>query len=46
MVWSLGRDWLTAMDKAAQYHNISLQLCMMNPIHTLFSTKMLKVSCR
>jgi hypothetical protein len=41
-IW-LGRDWLTAMDRAAQHHNITLQLCMMNPIHTLFSTKMMKV---
>jgi hypothetical protein len=39
-----GADWLRAMDTAAVEAGISLQLCMMTPLHALAMTSMLAVS--
>jgi hypothetical protein len=39
-----GMLWLNGMNEAAADANISLQLCMMNPVHTLASTLLSKVS--
>ena len=34
--------WLNGMNEAATRVNVSLQLCMMNPVHTLASTLLTK----
>ena len=39
-----GQTWFSAMNDAAETANVSLQLCMMNPIHTLASTTMSKAT--
>eukprot|EP01051_Picozoa_sp_SAG22_P000329 SAG22_NODE_7_length_40155_cov_25.241356_42_plen_204_part_00 len=39
-----GQAWFDAMNAAAITANVSLQLCMMNPVHTLASTTMSKAS--
>eukprot|EP01043_Picozoa_sp_COSAG02_P034822 COSAG02_NODE_2457_length_8810_cov_4.343933_7_plen_1170_part_00 len=39
-----GQAWLDDMDAAAQSANISLQICMINPVHALASTKLQKLT--
>ena len=39
-----GMQWLTAMNTAAVEANITLQLCMMQPIHALASTELSAVT--
>jgi hypothetical protein len=39
-----GQTWLDGMNGAAATANISLQMCMMNPVHTLATTLMHKVT--
>ena len=41
---SSGMEWLTALNTAAVEANITLQLCMMQPIHALASTELSKVT--
>jgi hypothetical protein len=39
-----GMQWLNGMNEAATAANVSLQLCMMNPVHTLASTLLSQVT--
>ena len=41
---SIGNLWLSAMDDAAVFHNVTLQLCMMDPVHALQSSEMKQVT--
>eukprot|EP01006_Ploeotia_vitrea_P018851 TRINITY_DN50659_c0_g1_i1.p1 TRINITY_DN50659_c0_g1~~TRINITY_DN50659_c0_g1_i1.p1 ORF type:complete len:806 (+),score=86.19 TRINITY_DN50659_c0_g1_i1:53-2470(+) len=39
-----GAEWLHYLDMAAQKSKISLQLCMLNPNHVLYATKMMQMT--
>lgn len=41
---SSGMDWVRGMNDAATSANITLQFCMMNPVHTMLSTMLTRVT--